>query len=283
MRVIETIAEFRAARAALPGDLGFVPTMGYLHQGHLALVQRARAQSDHVAVSIFVNPTQFGPNEDLARYPRDLQRDLVLLQDALVDLVFVPDVVEIYPPGFSTTVDVGVVAGSLEGAARPGHFQGVATVVCKLFNIVAPQRAYFGQKDAQQTLVIRRMVADLDMPVEVVICPTLREPDGLAMSSRNVYLSPDERQAALALSRGLRAAQQCYAAGERDAEALRDTIRAALAAELLARPEYVSIADMETLHEIDRLEGRALASLAVRIGRTRLIDNVILGNESVTR
>lgn len=283
MRVIETIAEFRAARAALPGSLGFVPTMGYLHLGHLALVQRARAQSDHVAVSIFVNPTQFGPYEDLARYPRDLQRDLALLQDAQADLVFVPDVAEIYPPGFSTTVDSGVVAGSLEGAARPGHFQGVATVVCKLFNIVAPQRAYFGQKDAQQTLVIRRMVADLNMPVEVVICPTLREPDGLAMSSRNVYLSPAERHAALALSRGLLAAQRRYAAGERDAEALRDTIRAALAAEPLARPEYVSIADMETLREIDRLEGRALASLAVRIGRTRLIDNVILGDDSVTR
>jgi pantoate--beta-alanine ligase len=283
MRVIETIAEFRAGRAALPGSLGFVPTMGYLHQGHLALVQRARAENDHVAVSIFVNPTQFGPREDLAHYPRDLQRDLALLRDTQVDLVFVPEVAEIYPPGFSTTVDVGVVAGSLEGTARPGHFQGVATVVCKLFNIVTPQRAYFGQKDAQQTLVIRRMVADLNMPVEVVICPTLREPDGLAMSSRNVYLSPDERQAALALSRGLWAAQQCHAAGERDAEALRETIRAALAAEPLAHPEYVSIADMETLHELDRLEGRALASLAVRIGRTRLIDNVILGDDAVIR
>jgi pantoate--beta-alanine ligase len=279
MRVIETISEFRAARVALPGSLGFVPTMGYLHQGHLALVQRARAENDHIAASIFVNPTQFGPHEDLARYPRDLPRDLALLQEARVDLVFVPSAAEIYPLGFSTTIDPGDLGRPLEGTARPGHFQGVATVVCKLFNIVAPQRAYFGQKDAQQTLVIRRMAADLNMPVEVVICPTLREPDGLAMSSRNVYLSPPERQAALALSRGLRAAQARYAAGERDAVALRGTIEATLSAEPLANPEYVSIADLETLRELDRLDGRALASLAVRIGRTRLIDNVILGDE----
>ena len=276
MRVIETIAEFRAARAALDGSLGFVPTMGYLHQGHLALVRAARAQNDHVAASIFVNPTQFGPNEDLARYPRDLPRDLALLEAEGVDLAFVPSVQAIYPDGFSTTVRPGALADRLEGTRRPGHFEGVATVVCKLFNIVAPQRAYFGQKDAQQTVVIRRVTADLNLPVEVVVCPTVREPDGLAMSSRNVYLSPAERQAALVLSRALRAAEERYAAGERDAEALRSAMRAVLAAEPLAAPDYVSVADRETLQELEYLEGAALASLAVRIGKTRLIDNLIL-------
>jgi pantoate--beta-alanine ligase len=280
MRVIETIGAFRAARAALSGSLGLVPTMGYLHQGHLELVRRARAENAHVAVSIFVNPTQFGPHEDLSRYPRDVPRDLALLAAETTDLVFVPQAAEMYPAHASTTVNVGGMDEVLEGAVRPGHFRGVATVVCKLFNIVAPQRAYFGQKDAQQTVVIRRMVVDLNMPIEVVICPTVREPDGLAMSSRNVYLRPDERQAAVALSRALRTASERYAAGERDGQALRAAIRDVLAAEPLVAPEYVSIADLETLAELDRLERRALASLAARVGKTRLIDNVILGEES---
>jgi pantoate--beta-alanine ligase len=278
MRIIETISEFRAARAALSGSLGFVPTMGYLHEGHRALVRRARAENEHTAVSIFVNPTQFGAQEDLARYPRDLPRDLALLEAERVGLVFAPPAEEMYHAP-TTTVNPGPLGELLEGAARPGHFQGVATVVCKLFNIVTPRRAYFGQKDAQQTVVIRRMVADLNMPVEVVVCPTVREPDGLAVSSRNVYLNAQERPAATVLVRALRAAEERYDAGERDAEALRDAMRAVLADEPLAAPDYVSVADRETLHELDRLTDGALASLAVRIGKTRLIDNLILGDE----
>src|SRR5262245_20929963 len=254
MRVVETIKGFRAARAGLDGSLGLVPTMGYLHQGHLELVRRARAENEHVAVSIFVNPTQFGPHEDLARYPRDLPRDLALLDAQGVDLVFAPSAAEMYPPYSATTVSIGGMDEVLEGRTRPGHFRGVATVVCKLFNIIGPQRAYFGQKDAQQTVVIRRMVADLNMPIAVVVCPTVREPDGLAMSSRNVYLSPAERQAAVSLSRALRAAEARYAGGERDGEVLRAAMRAILAAEPLATPEYVGIADLETLEELQHVE-----------------------------
>ncbi|NWG19538.1 MAG: pantoate--beta-alanine ligase [Chloroflexi bacterium] len=279
MHVTTTIAEFRAARAALTGSLGLVPTMGFLHEGHLSLVRRARAENAFVAATIFVNPTQFGPSEDLARYPRDLPRDLALLQREGVDLVFAPTVAEMYPPGFSVSIDVGPVATPLEGAARPGHFRGVATVVCKLFNITAPQRAYFGQKDAQQTLVIRRMTTDLNLPVEIVICPTIREPDGLAMSSRNVYLQPEERRAATVLVRALREAQARFAAGERRGDMLRAAMHAVLNAEPLARPEYVSVADLTDLHELDQVTSGALASLAVRIGTTRLIDNCILDDD----
>lgn len=277
MRVFTTIAEFRAARAALDGDLGLIPTMGYLHEGHLSLARRARAENRHVAATIFVNPTQFGPSEDLARYPRDLPRDLALLEAEGVELIFAPSAEEMYPPGFGVSIDVGPIATPLEGAARPGHFRGVATVVCKLFTITAPQRAYFGQKDAQQTLVIRRMTRDLNLPVELVICPTIREADGLAMSSRNVYLKPEERRAATVLIRALRATEQHFAAGERNGAALRAAMHAILAAEPLARPEYVSVADLDDLHELDQVTNQALASLAVRIGATRLIDNVILG------
>ncbi len=279
MHVTTTIAEFRAARAALTGSLGLVPTMGFLHEGHLSLVRRARAENAFVAATIFVNPTQFGPSEDLARYPRDLPRDLALLQREGVNLVFAPTVAEMYPPGFSVSIDVGPVATPLEGAARPGHFRGVATVVCKLFNITAPQRAYFGQKDAQQTLVIRRMTTDLNLPVEIVICPTIREPDGLAMSSRNVYLQPEERRAATVLVRALREAQARFAAGERRGDMLRAAMHAVLNAEPLARPEYVSVADLTDLHELDQVTSGALASLAVRIGTTRLIDNCILDDD----
>jgi pantoate--beta-alanine ligase len=277
MEVIETIAVFRQARARF-GRLGLVPTMGYLHEGHLSLVRQARAECGAVAVSIFVNPTQFGPREDLSRYPRDLQRDLRLLREEKADLVFIPSVAEIYPNGFSTIVDVRDVTEMLEGAARPGHFQGVATVVCKLFNIVQPTRAYFGQKDAQQTVVVRKMARDLDMPLDVVVAPTLREPDGLAMSSRNVYLSAEQRRAATVLYRALLAAGERHAAGERDAEALRHAMRAVLNAEPLANPEYVSVADALTLRELDHVGANgALCSLAVRFGTTRLIDNMLLG------
>lgn len=276
MRVIATVAELRAARAALHGTVGLVPTMGYLHEGHLSLVRRARAENDHVITTIFVNPTQFGPTEDLARYPRDMPRDLALLADERVDLVFAPDVAEMYPAGFGTFIDVGPIAASLEGAARPGHFRGVATVVCKLFNITTPHRAYFGQKDAQQTLVIRRMVLDLNLPIEIVVCPTVREPDGLAMSSRNVYLNAEERRAATVLFRALQAVQERFRAGERNGDVLRATMRDVIDAEPLARADYVSVADLDTLHEVDNVTTSALASLAVRIGTTRLIDNCIL-------
>jgi pantoate--beta-alanine ligase len=253
--------------------------MGYLHAGHLSLVEQARNECDLVVVSIFVNPTQFGPTEDLSRYPRDEVRDLQFLESAGVDWVFLPTAEEIYPPGFQTYVDVREVTTVLEGAARPGHFAGVATVVAKLFNLVQPGVAYFGQKDAQQIVVIRRMVRDLNFPVDLVVGMTIREPDGLALSSRNVYLDPAERQAALVLSRALRAAHDLWDAGERDGERLRAAMCAVLAAEPLAQPDYVSIADLDTLAELEAIapDQGALASLAVRIGRgTRLIDNHIL-------
>jgi pantoate--beta-alanine ligase len=276
MQVVHTIAEARRARAAFD-ELGFVPTMGYLHQGHLALVERARAECPVVAVSIFVNPTQFGPHEDYARYPRDTARDLALLEAAGVDLVFIPTVEEMYPAGFGTYVIQPAADEVLEGAARPGHFRGVATVVCKLFNIIQPTKSYFGQKDAQQTVVVRQMVRDLNIPVEIVIVPTVREPDGLALSSRNVYLTPEQRAAAPVLYRALRAAAERYAAGERSGEVLRAVMREVLATEPLAKPEYVSVAHPHTLHELDQIgpEG-ALLSMAVRFDQVRLIDNWVL-------
>jgi len=276
MQVIETIAAFRQVRSRYTG-LGFVPTMGYLHEGHLSLVHRAKEECGAVAVSIFVNPTQFGPNEDFAGYPRDPKRDLELLEKEQVDLVFTPSPGEIYPPGSTTVVEVGDVTEMLEGAARPGHFRGVATIVCKLFNIVQASRAYFGQKDAQQTVVIAKMVRDLDMSLDVVVCPTVREPDGLAISSRNVYLTVDERRAAVVLYRALTAAEKHFGAGERSSEALRRIMHDTLATEPQADIEYISLADRDTLRELDRVPPRgALASLAMRIGKTRLIDNCIL-------
>lgn len=277
MHVLETIANFRRVRAPLT-RLGFVPTMGYLHEGHLSLVRRARAECSTVAVSIFVNPTQFGEGEDLANYPRDRKRDLHLLYKEHVDLVFIPLVDEIYPPGHTTSVQVETMTDVLEGAARPGHFRGVATVVCKLLNIVQPWRAYFGQKDAQQVVVIETMVRDLNMPVEIVTVPTVREPDGLAMSSRNVYLAPHERQAATVLSRALSAARDRFEQeGVVSGDMLRQTMRQTLAQEPLARPDYVSVAHPQTLQELDQVgEAGALLSMAVRIGSTRLIDNIVL-------
>ena len=280
MQVIETIAEFRTARKALVGSLGLVPTMGYLHAGHLELVNRAAAENDHAAVSIFVNPTQFGPNEDFTAYPRDPDHDLSVLRDAGVALLFMPPVAEMYPPDFQTSVEVTGVSQGLEGERRPGHFRGVATVVTKLFNVVQPDRAYFGQKDAQQIAVIRRMVHDLAMPLEIVVVPTVRAPDGLALSSRNSYLTPEQRLAAPVLYRALMAAQQHYAAGERSPGALRDVMRAVLAGEPLASVDYVSAADADTLRELESpTDHPILLSMAVRIGRTRLIDNHILGGK----
>jgi pantoate--beta-alanine ligase len=278
MKTITTIPELRLARATLPEPVGLVPTMGYLHAGHLSLAQAARAECASVIVSIFVNPTQFGPNEDLEAYPRDLARDLTLLAGENVDLVWTPTPEEMYLPGAQTWVTVEEVTRPLEGSMRPGHFRGVTTVVAKLFNAVQPDKAYFGQKDAQQAVVIRQMRRDLNIPVEIVVCPIVREADGLAMSSRNVYLSPAERQAATVLSRALRAAQAAYASGERDAQKLRRQVEETVNAEPLARLQYVSCADADTLQELaGQLSGRALLSMAAYFGKTRLIDNLILG------
>jgi pantoate--beta-alanine ligase len=276
MEVVQKISKLRLLRDKLDGTVGFVPTMGYLHEGHLALVKQARAENSGVIVSIYVNPAQFGPGEDFAAYPRDLNRDLKLLGDAGVDIVFVPSDDEMYPSEFSTWVDVEEVTERLEGASRPGHFRGVTTVVAKLFNIVQPSRVYFGQKDAQQAIVIKRMVADLDMRIEVVVVPTLRESDGLAMSSRNIYLDREERQAATVLSKALTLARQLREEGVRDAEEIRRQMVSLIQKEPLAQIDYVSIAHADTLQEMDLMEGVVLASLAVRIGRTRLIDNMIL-------
>jgi pantoate--beta-alanine ligase len=277
MDMIGNIPEFREARAALQGRVGLVPTMGYLHEGHLALVRQAVAENHHVAVSIFVNPTQFGPTEDFNSYPRDPERDLQLLREAGVALVFVPPVSEMYPPGFQTYVEVTGVSQGLEGERRPGHFRGVATVVAKLFNIVQPDRAYFGQKDAQQVAVIQRMVADLAMPLQIVVVPTVRAADGLALSSRNSYLTPEQRQAAPVLYRALLAAKALFDSGNKSPEALRNAMRDVLNSEPLAQVDYVSAADASTLAELDSpTDHPILLSMAVRIGRTRLIDNLVL-------
>jgi len=277
MRTVTTLTELRAARLSLKGTVGLVPTMGYLHEGHLSLIRQARAECDHVVVSIFVNPTQFGPNEDLSRYPRDLERDLSLIEPLGVDFVWTPTAEVMYPTGYQTWVEVEAITRPLEGSMRPGHFKGVTTVVAKLFNGVQPHKAYFGQKDAQQQTVIRQMVRDLNFPLEVVVCPTVREADGLAMSSRNKYLEGENRQAALVLFRALSAAKDLYEKGERSAEALRRKMKEIIEAEPHARMQYVSCADFDTLEELEQVKGKALLSMAVLIGKTRLIDNFILG------
>jgi len=276
MKVVTTLEELRQIRQTLPNPLGFVPTMGFLHEGHLSLVRAAKAACQSVAVSIFVNPTQFGPSEDLAAYPRDLQRDLALLEAEGVDLVWAPTPEGMYPEGYQTWVEVTEVTQPLEGGMRPGHFKGVATVVAKLFNAVQPQAAFFGQKDAQQAVVIQRMVKDLNMPIELHICPIVREADGLAMSSRNTYLSPDERQAALVLSRSLKAGKAAFEAGERNAQNLKQVVLSVLEAEPLARVQYVSCADPNTLQELSDTFEQVLISMAVYVGKTRLIDNMVL-------
>jgi len=276
MMLVTTLEELSTARALLDDPLGLVPTMGYLHEGHLSLARRAREECRSVAVSIFVNPAQFGPNEDLAKYPRDLDRDLHLLDQEEVDLVWTPTQEIMYPAGYQTWVEVGEVSRSLEGAQRPGHFRGVTTVVTKLFNAVRPAKAYFGQKDAQQAAVIRRMTRDLDFPIEIVVCPIVREPDGLAMSSRNVYLNLEQRQGATVLYRALQSGQALYNKGERGAKTLRQNMKEVLRTEPLAEVQYVSCADYETLQELEQVTGKTLLSLAVSFGKTRLIDNVVL-------
>jgi pantoate--beta-alanine ligase len=276
-RVLRTRAELRDALADVGRPIGLVPTMGWLHEGHRGLMRQARRENATTVVTIFVNPRQFNEAADYTRYPRNEARDLENVEAEGVDLVFAPGVEEVYPPGFDTTVSVGQVARPLEGAARPGHFDGVATVVAVLFGLVRADRAYFGQKDAQQVMVIRQMARDLAIGTEVVACPTIREPDGLALSSRNVHLSAAERAAAPVLHRALLAAHAAWLGGERSGDALRATMREILAAEPLANVAYVSIADGTTLAELDRIDGPALASLAARFGATRLIDNEPLG------
>jgi len=277
MKVVTSLSDLRLARAELPEPVGFVPTMGFLHAGHISLVQAARGQCASVAASIFVNPTQFGPTEDLSRYPRNLPRDLEMLKAAGVALVWTPTPESMYPPGYQTWVEVQDLTKGLEGGLRPGHFRGVTTVVTKLFNAVQPDRAYFGQKDAQQAAVIRRMTLDLDLAIQIVVCPTTREADGLAMSSRNTYLDPAERKAAPVLFRALNAAQVAWQTGERSADTLRCIVQEMIASEPLVRLQYVSCADYDTLEELEQVHTRALLSMAVQLGSTRLIDNVVIG------
>jgi len=274
--VFKSIAALKEARHDWDRPVGLVPTMGYLHEGHIELVRRARAEAKTVVVSIFVNPTQFGPSEDFARYPRDFERDLELLRQAGTDAVLAPSAEDMYPAGFSTWVDVEGVTATLEGARRPGHFRGVATVCNKLFNIVAPDRAYFGQKDAQQVAVIRRMVTDLNMNLEIVVLPIVREPDGLAMSSRNIYLSPAERQAATVLYRALTEAREMYWHGVTDAEVVRRRMRQIVDAEPLAELDYATIVTADAFQETETIDEGSLAVIAARLGRARLIDNMYL-------
>ena len=279
MKVVKSLAELRATRKSLANHVGLVPTMGFLHEGHLSLVRRAKQECASIGVSIFVNPAQFGLTEDLDTYPVDLEQDLDLLSAEKVDLVWTPTKAEMYGLGYQTWVEVEELSRYLEGEIREGHFRGVATVVTKLFNSFQPERAYFGQKDAQQAIVIRRMVRDLNFPIEVIVCPTYREADGLAMSSRNSYLNPEERQAATVLYRALSAADELFNTGEREADRLREEMESLLATEPLARAEYASVADPETLEELHGPIERALLSMAVFIGKTRLIDTMTVGEE----
>ena len=276
MKIIQTVANFREAQRAYPRPLGLVPTMGYLHEGHLSLARQCRADNATAVASVFVNPTQFTPSEDLATYPRDIDGDIDKLRESGFDMVFAPSAEEMYPPGFDTTVDVGEIARRLEGESRPGHFAGVATVVCKLLTIVRPDNVYFGQKDAQQCLVIKRLNADLNLGANVVVMPTVRDADGLALSSRNAHLAPDDRQAALSLSRALRLVERIHADGSRDAAAIRSAMTDLLEATPGVEVDYISIANAETLTEIDTIATPALVSLAARVSGVRLIDNVIL-------
>jgi pantoate--beta-alanine ligase len=276
MNIVVTLDELRQRRSELKEPVGIVPTMGYLHEGHLSMVRQAHQECASVVVTIFVNPTQFGLREDLSKYPRDLQRDLDLLRPAGADLVWTPTNEVMYPKGYQTWITVDDVTKPLEGAMRPGHFRGVTTVVAKIFNGVQPQKAYFGQKDAQQAVVIRRMAQDMNFPIEIVVCPTVRESDGLAMSSRNVYLSPGEREAAVVLSRSLFYARDAFKNGEREANVLRKVVLDTLASEPMVKVEYVSCAHPETLAELNGKVEQVLISLAVLIGKTRLIDNIIL-------
>ncbi len=277
MRQFSSIEDIRSYRRREPlKTWGLVPTMGFLHEGHLSLVRRARQDNDKVGVSIFVNPTQFSNPSDLRNYPSDMERDLKLLEREGVDLVWTPTAEIVYPDGYQTYVEVKDLTDRLEGGSRPGHFRGVTTVVSKLLNVFEPQRAYFGQKDAQQALVVKRMVRDLNFNLEVVICPTIREPDGLAMSSRNVKLTLENRKNAVCLHRALMSAQNLFESGERRAGPIREKMLQSLEVEKNSRIDYVSVAHPETLKELDLIEGTALISLAVFMGEVRLIDNILV-------
>ncbi|NLE07896.1 MAG: pantoate--beta-alanine ligase [Dehalococcoidales bacterium] len=272
---VTTVAELKKVRETLEGSVGFAPTMGYLHEGHLSLVKKSKEENDISIASIFVNPTQFGPSEDFESYPRDMEKDFKLLEP-YTDIIFTPSMKDMYPEGFNTWVEVKGLTDKLEGASRPTHFRGVTTIVAKLFNIVRPARAYFGQKDAQQLAVIKKMVKDLDMHLDVIACPTVREPDGLAMSSRNSYLKPDERKAAVVLHKSLTLAKKLFEGGERNASVIRREMVDLINREPLAHCDYVSIADNETLDEVETIHREVLVSLAVQIGKPRLIDNIVL-------
>jgi len=276
MKVVETISEMKKTRRALKEPVGFVPTMGYLHEGHVSLVREAKKENKSVIVSIYVNPTQFGPKEDLSKYPRDLKRDLEMLEKVGTDVVFFPSNEEMYPDGYDTWVEVDKLTKRLEGASRPTHFRGVTTIVNKLFNIVEADNAYFGQKDAQQALVIQKMVKDLNMNVRVIVCPTMREPDGLAMSSRNVYLTTEQRKQATVLNRSLQLAKDLYTKGERNAPKIKQQMTGLIQKEPIAVIDYISIANPDTLEELDAIQGQALVSMVVKFGNTRLLDNVML-------
>jgi len=276
MKTVSSLSDLRTARLSLDGTVGLVPTMGYLHEGHLSLIRRAKVECKNVVVSIFVNPTQFGANEDLSKYPRDLERDLSLVKPLGVDLVWNPSPEIMYPTGYQTWVEVESMTRQLEGAMRPGHFRGVTTIVAKLFNATQPHKAYFGQKDAQQAAVIRQMTRDLNFPLEIIVCPIVREADGLAMSSRNKYLEGDDRKAATILFQALSAAKGLYEAGERDAGKLRGKMKEVIQAEPRAQMQYVSCADYDSLEELDVIKGKTLLSMAVLLGKTRLIDNFVL-------
>jgi len=279
MKILETIDSTRAATRAARRQgqrVGLVPTMGALHEGHMSLVRAAKQQSDYVAVSLFVNPLQFGPNEDLGKYPRRLERDRDLLEQAGVDLLFAPSEAEMYPGRAVTFVNVEGLSERLDGQSRPGHFRGVTTVVSKLFHIIEPDRAFFGQKDAAQVAIIRRMVRDLNLPVEIVVCPIVREPDGLAMSSRNAYLDPQRRKQALALSRALRRVEELFRQGERDAAKLEVAGRQVVAEDPAVRLDYLAIVDLNSLEPVNPAAPGALVAVAAYVGNTRLIDNVIL-------
>jgi pantoate--beta-alanine ligase len=276
MQVARSIAEMKKLRRECAGSVGLVPTMGFLHEGHLDLASQAKSENAVAVASIFVNPTQFGPSEDFKSYPRDLDRDLALLEKVSTDIVFIPPDKEMYPADYNTWVEVRGITAKLEGKSRPTHFQGVTTVCNKLFNIIEPDRAYFGQKDAQQAIVIQKMVCDLNMNLDIIVCPTVRESDGLAMSSRNTYLNKEERASAVVLYKSLCLAKDMYEKGARDAAVIRQAMDALISGEPAAKIDYISIADTATLDEVDVIGGRVLVSLAVKLGRPRLIDNIIL-------
>lgn len=277
MITVKSISDLRHSRADYPSPVGLVPTMGFLHDGHLSLVERAREECASVVVSIFVNPTQFGPQEDYGAYPRDIPQDLEQLKQHGVDLVWIPETEQLYPPGFQTWVKVDELSHHLEGEMRPGHFQGVTTIVTKLFNAVQPDKVFFGQKDAQQTIIVKRLVKDLNIPVEIVVCPIIREIDGLAMSSRNVYLDPDERLAAPVLFLALKTAESAFQNGVDDADRLREIVVDTIKGEPLAATQYVSCAHPDTLEELSGPIQQGLLSMAVKFGKTRLIDNILIG------